>query len=504
MKIKNLFLGLGTAAAMFTACSRDTTDTTPAPNPSAPNEINQFVWNAMNSWYYWQPNVPNLADSFKNTAANNTLLNSKTPDQLFYSLLYNYGTTDRFSWIENNNVIVNPGKTVEVEPTTGLHYGLYPKDNTNTTFVALVNYVTPGSSAESAGIKRGDVITKVNGAPLTNSNYNKLGDTSFSITRAATVTLTSAALVTTDKAENINLTTVQMDENPVAFYKNFVYGTKNIGYLVFNGFKADYNDELNAAFAKMKAEGVNELILDLRYNGGGSLETALALGQMINGSFTGSPYTYLDFNSKHNNEDGWDYLKNTVNTYNLVNNHPEVSGQQSINSLTLPKIYVLVSFQTASASELTISSLGKYVNITTIGDETVGKYVGSITLYDSPASDYTSYTQRSTKHNWQLQPITFAYYNKDKDPVPTNGSGIKPTVAVNPYTFFNNIKEFGNTSDPSLKKALELITGQTIGRMSNITDRIDIAYRTKSLQINRVDAAKGLYIQDFEKYKNQK
>ena len=504
MKIKNFMICLGAAALTLTSCSRNE-DTTPTPNPTpVADEINDFVWKAMNSWYYWQPNVPNLADSFKNSSGYVSFINGKTPDKLFYSLLYNYGTTDRFSWIENDNVIVDAGKSAEVEPTSGLHYGLYPKDNNATAYVALINYVTPGSPAEAAGIKRGDVITKVNGSVLTASNYDQLETSQFTITRAATATLTSSALVTTDKIENISLTRVEKDENPVAFYKNYVYGTKNIGYLVFNAFKADYNDELNAAFAKMKADGVNELILDLRYNGGGSLETAVALGQMINGSFTGQPYTYLDFNNKHNDEDGWDYLKNTVNTYSLVNNHPEVSGQEAVNSLTLPKIYVLVTFQTASASELTVSSLGKYVNITTIGDETVGKYVGSITLYDSPASDYTSYATRSTKHKWQLQPITFAYYNKDKDPVPTDGSGITPTVKINPYSFFNNIKEFGDTSDPSLKKALELITGQTIGKTSEARFDNDINYRTKALQVNRTNTAKGLYIQDFSKYRNQK
>lgn len=503
MNIKKIIFGLGAAALMLSSCSRDN-EATPAPNSSSPDAINTFVWNAMNSWYYWQPNVPNLADSFKNTPAYNTLLSSKTPDKLFYSLLYNYGTTDRFSWIENNNVVINAGKSVEVEPTSGLHYALYPKDNNGTIYVALVNYVTPGTPAEAAGLKRGDVITRVNGSPLTSSNYSQLGDKQFTVTRAATVTLTSTALVTTDRAENITLTTINKDENPVAFYKKYVYGAKNVGYLVFNGFKADYNDELNAAFAQMKSDGINELILDLRYNGGGSLETAVALAQMINGNFTGSPYVYLNFNNKHSKENGWENLKNTVQTYNLVNNHPEVSGQQNINSLSLPKIYVLVSFQTASASELTISSLGKYINITTIGDETVGKYVGSITLYDSPASDYTSYANRNLSHNWQLQPITFAYFNRDKDPVPTDGSGIKPTVALNPYQNFNNIKDFGVTSDPALKKALEMITGQTINRAAESQDLIDISYRKNVMSMNRTDPTKGLYIQDFEKFKKEK
>lgn len=493
---------MGIAALAFSSCSNDDdTPTTPEPTPTeTADEVNNFVWNAMNSWYYWQSNVPNLADSFETSSKYISFINGKTPDKLFYSLLYNYGSTDRFSWIENDNSVVESSRKAEIESTSGLNYGLYPKDNSGSVYVALVNYVSPGSSAEAAGIKRGDVITKVNGSQITANNYGQLENTQFTITRALTTTLTSTALVTTDRVENITISKTDKDVNPVAFYKKFVYGSKNIGYLVFNAFKADYNDELNKAFAQMKTDGVNELILDLRYNGGGSLETAVALAQMINGSFTGSEYTYLDFNNKHNNEDGWDYLKNTVNTYNIVDNYPEKIGQEAVNSLTLPKIYVLVSFQTASASELTISSLGKYINITTIGDETVGKFVGSITLYDSPDSDYTSHSTKSTKHKWQLQPITFAYYNKDEDPIPTGG--IEPSVYVNPYENFNNIKEFGETSDPALKEALELITGQTIGRVKATQIDNNINYRSKVLQLNATNTAKGLNIHNFDLYKS--
>ncbi len=482
---------------LLVSCSRDN-DRVPAPNTET-NSVNDFVWKAMNSWYYWQPNIPKLADNFKNSAEYLPFINSKTPDGLFYSLLYDYGNTDRFSWIENNNTIMQASRVAEVEKISGFDYAVYPKDNTNTSAVALVNYVVPGSPAASAGIIRGDIITKVNGAPLTLSNYSQLSQDQFTLTRAATAVMTSSALVTTDRAENISITKTNIDENPVAFYKKYNYGGKNIGYLVYNGFKSDYNDELNAAFATMKADGITELVLDLRYNGGGSLETATALAQMVNGNYTGQPYVYLDFNAKHNDEDGMDYLTNTVKTYNVVNGHPEQTGQQNVNSLNLSRIYVLVSFQTASASELTVSSLNKYVPVTTIGNETYGKFVGSITLYDSPASDFTSYATRNTSHNWKLQPITFSYYNKDRDPNPSGG--ILPTYAINPFQAINNIKEFGNVSDPELKKALELISGQTISK----TAEIPVIYSNRSIRFQPGNEGNGLVIEDFESFsKNRK
>lgn len=493
MKLKYLFNALF-LTLVFVSCSRD--DNNDSGSNTKPDEINNFVWKAMNSWYYWQPNVPNLADSFddnQTTYAN--FLNGKTPDKLFYSLLYQRGTIDRFSWIENNNEVVYSSKIAEVEKSGGFDIGIYPKDNTNTTAVALVNYVVPNSPAALAGLKRGDVITKVNGSPLTLNNSDLLYNNQVTVTLAATVQLTSAGLITTDKTSSISITQADIDENPIAYYEKKVYGTKNIGYLVFNAFKADYNDELNAAFAQMKADGINELVLDLRYNGGGSLETAVALAGMINGNYSGSPYVFLDFNNKHNSEDGFDYLSNQVNTYSLVNNRPEKSGTQTINSLNLTKVYVLVNFQTASASELTVQCLKKYVNVVTIGYDTVGKFVGSITLYDSPAQDYTSYTNRNTKHNWQLQPITFSYYNKDKE---VNPEFITPNYEVNPYSIFNNLTAFGDVRDPFLKKALELITGQSF-RMGNTSTS---SFENKNLQkFNPTNAAKGLYIQDFQNFR---
>lgn len=503
MKFKNYILSVFAAVLLLNSCRSDDPDPTPPPTSTELNKINDFVWKAMNSWYYWQPNVPQLGDNyFKTQAEYATYINSKTPDGLFYDLLYQYGTVDRFSWIENNNKIVEKSaKRAEIEKSAGFDYAIYYKGATGTAVVALINYVIPNSPAATAGLKRGDVITRVNGAALTESNYSQLENDQFTINLAATVEyVAGVGVVTTDNPNAISLTNADIDENPVAFYKRFDLAGKRIGYLVYNGFRSDYNDELNQAFLTMKAEGVNELVLDLRYNGGGSLETAAALAQMINGSFTGQPYVYLDFNNKHNDEDGFDYLKDKVRIYNSVNNNPEFAREEAVNSLALPKIYVLVSFQTASASELTVQCMGEFIEIVTVGYDTVGKYVGSITLYDSPAQQYTSFTNRNTAHNWQLQPITFSYLNKNKEPNPTE---IVPNYRLNPYLSFGNIKEFGNTSDPVLKKALELITGQTINKSVYYGDSAPI--RTSFISKTSFDnGSKGLNIHDFENFKKKR
>lgn len=191
-------------------------------------------------------------------------------------------------------------------------------------------------------------------------------------------------------------------------------------------------------------------------------------------------------------------LSDKVRVFNLVDNEPTFQRDESINSLALTKIYVLVSFQTASASELTIQCLKKYISVTTIGEDTVGKFVGSNTLYDCPLYNYTSYANRSTKHKWQLQPITFTYYNKDKD---VNPAKITPDYDINPYFNFLNLVEFGNVKDPCLKKALELITGQTLRTKTQNADT-SLSFRNDNLaSFNPTNAAKGLYIEDFKSLK---
>ena len=492
--------------ALTSACRSESPSDPDDNNTTAKaDEINNFVYKAMNSWYYWQREVPDLADNrFKTQADYVSFINGKTPDKLFYSLLK---STDGFSWIENTNDIVRDARVAEIEKKSGFDYALYPKGGGSTNYVALVNYVVPNSPAANAGLKRGDVITKVNGAYLTDNNFGNLDKDQFTVTRAETVKVDIVnnyyQLTTTDKNESLSVSKADIDENPIAFYKKFDLAGKKIGYLVFNAFSIDYNDELNAQFAQMKSDGITDLVLDLRYNGGGSLSTALALAQMINGNFTGQDYLYSEYNSKHTSYNGYDKLSSTIPIYKVTDGHPEKTGTQPANSLSLPKIYVLVSFQTASASELTVYCLSKFINITTVGYYTVGKFVGSQTLYDSPNDDWTSYEKRNKSHNWKIQPITFAYYNKNKDAHPTapfNGvkeETITPDYRISPYQAFNNIKEFGETTDPELNKALTLITGLTTLRKAETTAPF-LDYDLKIVAPKNRQAR--LTIEDFDSY----
>lgn len=475
------------------SCNRNNDD---AGSQESAKQINNFVWKGLNSWYYWQKDVANLSDNFGKSSQYVGYVNSKDPNDLFYGLLNDYPNTDRFSWIVDD-VDALQQQFSGISKDSGMNLSLFYKDTGNVNVVGIVNYVVPNSPAATAGLERGDVVYQVNSAPLTVNNYQQLFSDSFTVSIADNVTVGSSGVTTSGEKKKVNVTSVVLEENPVAYYQKFVINGKVIGYLVYNGFQSIYNDELNAAFAQMKQDGVTDLVLDLRYNGGGSVETAVALGQMVTGNFTGSPYVIYDFNDKHNQFDDSDVLSNKVNTYNFVNGQTQNSGSQNVNSLGLNKVYVLTSGGTASASELTIKGLRAYINVVTIGAETYGKFVGSITLYDSPNSDYTSYTGRNSSHKWAMQPIVFSYYNGKKEANPSKG-GIAPDYAISSYSYFGTLKQFGNTSDPALAKALELITGNKFSRAARTTmfsiDK-DFVGNTKTLKRFGTE----LYIENFKR-----
>ena len=327
---KLLFVSV-TGAMLLTSCNRNNPDPI---EPEKAKEENDFVWRGLNSWYYWQEKVPELADSFKNSAQYVSTINSKTPDALFYSLLYQYRTIDRNSWIISD-IDKQLANSNGVSKSNGMDFTIYSKVPNGDTKVGIVNYVVPNSPAYNAGIKRGDVITRVNGAVLNNFNYGQLLSDSFSVTfaQSASGDASSGVITTTGEKAAITLTAVDnLVEHAVAAQQVFNEGNKKIGYLVYNAFQNN-DSELVTAFGNLKGQGITDLILDLRYNGGGFVDTAVSLGGLITGQFSNAPFVIMDFNKKHQDENETKYLGSAA------------------GSLNLNKIYVLTSGGTASASE---------------------------------------------------------------------------------------------------------------------------------------------------------
>jgi len=419
-------------------------------------EIQDFVWKGMNSWYNWQSSVSNLAD----TKGDNTndyfsyLNNYATPESLFESLLYNPGQTDRFSWfiedyIEQNNAFQG------ITTSFGFRLrGVFLEHNSDA--ILYVRYVAPNSPASDAGIKRGDIIRGIDGTTLSQNNYNSEVDKFSNETITLTFVSENAGVFTT--IEDKTITKTQLSEDPVYFKTVFndING-KKVGYLVYNSFRSSYNDELNAAFSYFNNEGIDELILDLRLNSGGSVLTSAYLASMIYNNANNDIFAELKFNDKHSNENGYYYFDNTLDVYDA---NGDKIGEEAINRLTtINQLYVLTSSSTASASEMVINGLKPFIPVKVIGTTTSGKNVGSITLYDSPSSDYTNINSANPDHLNAMQPIVFQIYNKtgQSDYI----HGFTPDIEVVEDSFWNTILPFGDENEVVLKAALDNIKGLT-------------------------------------------
>ncbi|MDT8417926.1 MAG: S41 family peptidase, partial [Lutibacter sp.] len=367
----------------------------------------------------------------------------------FYSLLFEEGTTDRFSWIVDDfDALNNSFQGI----TKSFGFRLQAVSiNSAGDVVFYVRYVAPGSPADLAGIKRGDIINALDGVIMNEGNYSSVVSKLSNETVTVSIVTENGVLIA-DKT----ITAVEISEDPVHFKKVFSdINGKKVGYLVYNGFRSSYNDELNVAFEFFKNEGIQELILDLRLNGGGSVETSAYLASMIDASAGTEIFAKLTFNAKHTNQSGSFTFQNKLNVYDA---NGTKTGEQTINRLTgINQLYVLTSGSTASASEMIINGLRPFMPVKVIGTTTYGKNVGSITLYDSPSSDYTDEDSANSAHLYAMQPIVFQIFNKLDQSDYTNG--FVPDIEVKEFQFWNNILPFGDEDEVVLKAALDDIRG---------------------------------------------
>jgi len=250
----------------------------------------------------------------------------------------------------------------------------------------------------------------------------------------------------TPNEKNIALIKTVLDENPILINTVINSGGHKIGYLLYNGFYSNYDSQLNNSFGVLKSQGITDLVLDLRYNAGGSVQTATRLASMITGSFTGQVFAKQQWNAK---------IQAYYEAHNadaLKNFFTDKMGTTSINSVGMTKIYILTSKSTASASELVINGLKPYMDVVQIGDTTVGKNVGSVTLYDSPSFGKEN---RNPNHSYAMQPIVLKIVNADD--FGDYFTGLVPTVELKES--LSNLDVLGSTTEPLLSTAIGQITG---------------------------------------------
>ncbi|MEY4461530.1 MAG: hypothetical protein RLY98_70 [Bacteroidota bacterium] len=427
------------------ACQKDQDDTIVGSSSSTANlEVQNFIWKGLNQYYLWQTDVANLADNrFANQAALDAFLtNYKVPQNLFDALRVS-PTIDRFSWMVDDYVTLEQSLQ-GITKNNGVEFGLSYKPNSTTEVFGYVRYIIPGSDASTKDIRRGEIFTAVNGTPLTTTNYQSL---LFGTNDNYTLNMADYNGTTfSSNGKTVQLTKTTLSENPILIKNVITVGTKKIGYLMYNGFYADFDSQLNAAFGDFKTQGITDLVLDLRYNSGGSVRTATYLASMITGQFTGKVFAKQQWNTKINS-----YFE-TNDPNGLRNFFTDKIGSTPINSVNMSKVYILTTKSSASASELVINGLKPHINVVQIGDVTTGKNVGSVTLYDSP--DFSA-TNRNPKHKCAMQPIVLKIVNSDGFGDYFNG--LTPTHELKET--ISTFGVLGDVNEPLLKLAIAKITG---------------------------------------------
>ena len=439
-------------------------------------EVNDFIWKGLNLYYLWQADVPNLADNkFKTQTQLNIFLSGyPQPENLFESLLYKPAslnpaeeTVDRFSWIVDDYLELE-GQLQGTTNNNGVDYILYKRENSDEIF-GVVRYIIANSDASTKNIKRGDFFTGVNGTQLSLSNYQAL---LFGSNNDYTLNLADYnGGAITPNGKTVALTKTILDENPILVNKVIVSGSHKIGYLMYNGFYANYDTQLNNAFGALKSQGITDLVLDLRYNSGGSIQTATRLASMITGQFTGQVFAKQQWNDKIESY----FAANDPES--LKNLFTDKMGTTAINSVGMTKIYILTSTNTASASELVINGLKPHIGVVQIGDVTKGKNVGSVTLYDSPTFGKE---KRNPNHRYAMQPIVLKIVNSAG--FGDYQSGLDPNFTLKETV--SNLDVLGSPTEPLLSLAIGKITGTA--RMKQSTPGIQLEYFNDSKSINGI------------------
>lgn len=349
-------------------------------------------------------------------------------------------------------------------PTYGFDYSLVRSADIDTAYNALITYVIPGSPAAQAGLVRGDWIMKVDTSYISKKYETLLlqgteaRDLVMGVWKKVPVeteegeeseeTKYEYKVVPDDRTLDLPAARV-VEDNPVHKYEILPVKENGrdikVGYLMYNSFTAGtkaepekYNDELRRVSQEFQAAGVKHVILDLRYNAGGSLDCVQLLGTILTSSARlNEPMAYLEYNDKNRDKDV------------TINFNPDVL-KTGVN-LNQSSLYAITSSTTAGAPEMLIRSLflKDSYPIATIGSSTKGQTVATEQFINE-------------EFRWSVNPVVCTVYNSTHDNwgaiIPNDKLKVSET-SIDGVTNYSEYLPFGDPNERLLKVAIGVIEG---------------------------------------------
>ena len=471
---------LAIIAILNVSCRKDDPPPHPRPpDPPAPEAsllVSQYlVYDGMAMYYLWNEQMLNREPTETDT----------DPFRYFQTLLHPTDIRNRWSWITDDVDALLRNFAGESARAFGFAPFVLWADQQRTRLVGLVRYIYPNTPAEEAEMRRGDIIFEINGEPITEANWRLLFDGGF------TTTLT----VYNQFFQNprpVIITPRPFPSNPVihSSVHRFDDSDRVIGYLFYTAFRSgtaettesNFNGHLFQAFRRFQQEGVNELVLDLRYNPGGEVSAAIYLASMIaprEAVENNEIFTIMSYNRSVNadfDRRGWE-RGSRLGVYDTLRFQNPIYA-----NLNLDRVFIIATQFSASASELTIFCLRPFMDVYHIGGETQGKYTASWTVHafdnffvgeypnrraraqrvhdlDRHPNRFTA-AQKEELRNWAMQPIVGQYTDRNGRDFATAGT-LRPdfpiaSQATNPAVWL----PIGNRNDYLFSKAISLITGQ--------------------------------------------
>ncbi|MEO6521453.1 MAG: S41 family peptidase [Mucilaginibacter sp.] len=346
---------------------------------------------------------------------------------------------------ESKYSFIDQGQTGQTLLGNNADFGFFPVYGPLNSTDLRIRYVNPGSPAAKAGIHRGELITAITGVPSLD------GSVSSNISYINAALSAASITMTLKRANNTTYTTTvtaaSYTANPVM--KDTIYNvtaSKKVGYLVLSTFTALTNaqSKLDAAFDHFISNNITDLVVDLRYNGGGYVETAEYLDNLIIPAAKSGTTMYTSYFNAGLQADNYPLLSNifaiSKGDFSIPKNTVNFSKKKTLSGIN--NVIFIVTNRTASASELAINNLIPHMNVKLVGTTSYGKPVG---FFGIPVGGYTLYIAEFETKNAAAKG---GYY-----------AGMQPASADYPgyYSSDDVTHDFGDPAENLLARSLSYI-----------------------------------------------